>query len=78
VSSTLIDSLTLTDAERHAIFGEGWLVTDLLGHIGSWLAAANWFLDESSGSGRHQQAHHGDRIVQFVALIRGAIGEAGC
>jgi hypothetical protein len=45
LNSTPIDSLTLTDAERQAIFGEGWFVTDLLGDIGSWLAAANSFLE---------------------------------
>jgi hypothetical protein len=36
----LVDSLTPEEAERPGYYEEGWSASDLLGHIGSWLAAA--------------------------------------
>jgi hypothetical protein len=51
----MIDSLTVTDAERHAI-RRRWFVTDLFGHIGRWLAAANSFLERiRSGTYRREE-----------------------
>jgi hypothetical protein len=36
----LIDSLSSEEAERPGYYAEGWSASDLLGHVGSWLAAA--------------------------------------
>lgn len=41
----LVDSLTLEEAERPGYFTEGWSASDLLAHIGSWLAAAGAVLE---------------------------------
>ena len=42
---SLIDSLTPEEAERPGYYSEGWSASDLLGHIGSWLAAAGAVLE---------------------------------
>ena len=41
----LVDSLTPQEAERPGYYPEGWSASDLLGHIGSWLAAAGTVLE---------------------------------
>jgi hypothetical protein len=41
----LVDSLTPEEAERPGYYPEGWSASDLLGHIGSWLAAAGAVLE---------------------------------
>jgi hypothetical protein len=41
----LIDSLTPEEAERPGYYEEGWSAGDMLGHIGSWLAAAGAVLE---------------------------------
>jgi mycothiol maleylpyruvate isomerase-like protein len=41
----LVDSLTTEEAERPGYYWEGWSASDLLGHIGSWLAAAGAVLE---------------------------------
>src|SRR3954470_22577387 len=35
----LVDSLTPDEAARPGYYEEGWSASDLLGHVGSWLAA---------------------------------------
>jgi hypothetical protein len=42
---TLLDSLTPAEAERPGYLPEGWSASDLIGHIGSWLAAAGAVLE---------------------------------
>jgi mycothiol maleylpyruvate isomerase-like protein len=41
----LVDSLTPEEAERPGYYKEGWSASDLLAHIGSWLAAAGAVLE---------------------------------
>jgi hypothetical protein len=41
----LVDSLTPEEAERPGYYAEGWSASDLLAHVGSWLAAAGAFLE---------------------------------
>ena len=41
----LVDSLTPEEAERPGYYEEGWSAADMLGHIGSWLAAAGAVLE---------------------------------
>src|SRR4051794_12739466 len=41
----LVDSLTPEDAVRPGYYPEGWSTRDVLGHVGSWLAAAGAFLE---------------------------------
>jgi hypothetical protein len=41
----LVDSLTPEEAERAGYYSEGWSASDLLGHIGTWLAAAGAVLE---------------------------------
>jgi hypothetical protein len=41
----LVDSLTAEEAERPGYYVEGWSACDMLGHIGSWLAAAGAVLE---------------------------------
>ena len=82
MGSTLIDSLTLTDPEQHVHFGEGWFVTDLLGHIGSWLAAANSFLDLiRTRTHRREEIDVDEWNARFLYLAppgpRGDIADAG-
>ena len=43
--NSLIDSLTEEQAERPGYSREGWSARDLLGHIGSWLAAAGAMIE---------------------------------
>jgi hypothetical protein len=42
----LVDSLTPEEAERPGYYEEGWSASDLLAHIGSWLAAAGGVLEQ--------------------------------
>jgi hypothetical protein len=42
---TLIGSLTAEEAERPGYYREGWTASDLVAHIGSWLAAAGAVLE---------------------------------
>ena len=56
-------------AARH--FGEGWFVTDLLGHIGSWLAAANSFLERiRSGTYRREEIDVDEWNARFLYPAR--------
>ena len=41
----LVGSLTAEEAGRPGYYVEGWSASDLLGHIGSWLAAAGAVLE---------------------------------
>jgi hypothetical protein len=41
---SLMDSLTLEEADKPGYYPEGWSAKDLLAHIGSWLAEAGVFL----------------------------------
>jgi hypothetical protein len=41
----LVDSLTPEEAERPGYYEEGWSASDMLAHIGSWLAAAGAVLE---------------------------------
>ena len=41
----LVDSLTPEEAEQPGYYKEGWSASDLLAHIGSWLAAAGAVLE---------------------------------
>jgi hypothetical protein len=45
----LVEQLTPEEAEKAGYFEEGWSATDLLGHIGSWLAAAGSVLERIHG-----------------------------
>ena len=56
-------------AARH--FGEGWFVTDLLGHIGRWLAAANSFLERiRSGTYRREEIDANEWNARFLYPAR--------
>ena len=41
----LVEKLTAEQAGRAGYYGEGWSAKDLVGHIGSWLAAAGAVLE---------------------------------
>jgi DinB superfamily len=45
----LVDSLTPEEAERPGYYEEGWSASDMLAHIGSWLAAAGAVLERIRG-----------------------------
>jgi len=46
---SLVESLAPEQADRPGYFVEGWSVTDLVGHVGSWLAAAGSVLERIRG-----------------------------
>jgi hypothetical protein len=41
----LVDALTPEEAERPGYYAEGWSASDLLAHLGTWLAAAGAVLE---------------------------------
>jgi hypothetical protein len=45
----LVDSLTAEEAEQPGYYTEGWSASDLVAHVGSWLAAAGNMLERIQG-----------------------------
>ena len=69
------DQLHPSDRLTHAgRSGEAWLlpgswpVTDLLGHIGSWLAAAGWLLERTWAGTLAWRMSHESRLVSPVPV----------
>ncbi len=68
----LIDSITPADADRSGYYPEGWSVTDLLGHVGSWLAAAGSVLGRiRGGTYRLEEIDVDAWNEQFLEAMRG-------
>jgi hypothetical protein len=51
----LVDSLAPEEAERPGYYPEGWSASDLLAHIGTWLAAAGAFLEQIRAGTYHPE-----------------------
>jgi hypothetical protein len=51
----LVDSLAPEEAERPGYYTEGWSASDLLAHIGSWLAAAGAVLERIRAGTYHPE-----------------------
>jgi hypothetical protein len=69
---SLVDLLTLDEANEPGYFAEGWSVRDLVGHVGAWMAEAGQ-LFEQMGVGTYVE---GDLDVdeanaRFFELMRG-------
>jgi hypothetical protein len=68
----LIDSLTPEQAERPGYYPEGWSAKDLLGHIGSWLAAAASILERvRSGTYRREEIDVDAWNERFLQAMQG-------
>ncbi|HEX8100432.1 MAG TPA: DinB family protein [Actinomycetota bacterium] len=68
----LIDSLRTEEAERTGYYAEGWSASDLLGHIGSWLAAAGAVLERiRSGTYRREDIDIDAWNERFLEAMKG-------
>jgi len=68
----LIDSLTPAEAERPGYYPEGWSASDLLGHIGSWLAAAGAVLERiRAGTYRQEEIDVDEWNERFLEAMKG-------
>jgi hypothetical protein len=68
----LVDSLTPEEAQRPGYYREGWSASELLGHIGSWLAAAGAFLERiRSGTYRREEIDIDAWNEQFLQAMKG-------
>ena len=69
---TLVDSLTPEEADRPGYYPEGWSVTDLIGHLGSWLAAAGAVLERiRSGTYRLDEIDIDAWNERFLEAMKG-------
>jgi hypothetical protein len=68
----LVDSLTPEEAERPGYYPEGWSASDLLGHIGSWLAAAGAVLARiRNGTYRSEEIDIDEWNERFLQAMKG-------
>jgi hypothetical protein len=68
----LIDSLTPEEAERSGYYREGWSASDLLAHIGSWLAAAGAVLERiRAGTYRAEEIDVDAWNERFLQAMKG-------
>ena len=68
----LIDSLPPEEAERPGYYPEGWSASDLLGHIGSWLAAAGAVLERiRAGTYRREEIDIDAWNERFLEAMKG-------
>jgi hypothetical protein len=68
----LIDTLTPEEAERPGYYKEGWSASDLLGHIGSWLAAAGAVLERiRAGTYRPEEIDVDAWNERFLQAMKG-------
>lgn len=68
----LVDSLTLEEAERPGYYPEGWSASDLLAHIGSWLAAAGAVLERIwAGTYRREEIDIDAWNERFLQAVKG-------
>lgn len=67
----LTESLTAEEAERPGYYAEDWSVRDLLGHIGSWLAAAVAVLERiRAGTYRSEEIDVDEWNARFLEAMR--------
>jgi hypothetical protein len=69
---SLIDLLTVAEANEPGYFREGWSVRDLVGHVGAWLAEAGQ-LFEQMGVGTYAEGalDVDEANARFFELMRG-------
>jgi hypothetical protein len=68
----LIGSLTPSEAERPGYYREGWSASDLLGHVGSWLAAAGSVLERiNAGTYRREEVDIDAWNQRFLEAMKG-------
>src|SRR5437867_4312358 len=68
----LVDSLNPEDAERPGYYTEGWSASDLLAHIGSWLAAAVAVLERiRAGTYRREEIDVDAWNERFLQAMKG-------
>lgn len=69
---TLVDLLTVPEANEPGYFREGWSVRDLVGHVGAWLAEASQ-LFEQMGAGTYVEGELDvdEANARFFELTRG-------
>lgn len=69
---SLVDALTQEEAERPGYYREGWSASDLLGHIGSWLATAGAMLERIRfGTYRREDIDVDAWNVRFLQAMKG-------
>src|SRR4051812_13633169 len=67
----LAESLTPAEAMRPGYFEEGWSVRDVLGHVGSWLAAAGAVLERiRAGTHRPEEVDVDEWNAGFLEAMR--------
>lgn len=68
----LTDSLSPREADRPGYYPEGWSVTDLLGHVGSWLAASGSVLERiRAGTYRPEEIDVDEWNERFLTAMKG-------
>jgi hypothetical protein len=69
---SLVDLLTIPEANEPGYFREGWSVRDLVGHVGAWLAEASQ-LFEQMGAGTYVEGELDvdEANARFFELMRG-------
>jgi len=68
----LVDSLTAEEAEGPGYYSEGWSASDLLAHIGSWLAAAGAVLERiRAGTYRSEEIDVDAWNERFLKAMKG-------
>lgn len=69
---TLVDTLSPEEGDRPGYYPEGWSVTDLLGHVGGWLAAAGLVLERiRSGTYRPEEIDVDEWNERFLIAMKG-------
>lgn len=68
----LVDSLTPDEAVRPGYYEEGWSASDLLGHVGSWLAAGGAVLERiRAGTYQREEIDIDAWNERFLEAMRG-------
>jgi mycothiol maleylpyruvate isomerase-like protein len=68
----LVESLTPAEAVRPGYYPEGWSASDLLGHVGSWLAAAGSVLERiRAGTYLREEIHVDEWNERFLDAMKG-------
>jgi len=68
----LVDTLSPEEGDRPGYYPEGWSVTDLLGHVGSWLAAGGSVLERiHAGTYRDEEVDVDEWNERFLIAMKG-------